>query len=117
MFSGCGALTKLDLSKWDVSNITDDSMYSFVYKCKELTTLIDGHEYDPNVVALNGLNKTINLLESTKLNYESVYALFRGLATVTTTETIYLPSVMQGKLDRDKVKIATDKGWTIKYSY
>ena len=117
MFSECSALTTLDVSKWDVSNIKDDSMYSFVYKCKELTTLIDGHESDPNVVALNGLNKTINLLESTKLNYESVYALFRGLATVTTTETIYLPSIMQGKLDATKVKIATDKGWTIKYSY
>ena len=56
----------------------------------------------------------ISLKNSTKLNYESVYALFRGVATVT-GKYITLPKVMEGKLDTTKVKIATDKGWTIAY--
>ena len=114
MFNGCNKLTSLDVSKWDISNVTNYTSY-ILYLCEELTTLIDGHESEPNITALNGLNKSLNLKTSTKLNYESVYALFRGAATVTTTQTITLPKVMEGKLDADKVKIATDKGWTIAY--
>ena len=114
MFTGCGRLTTLDLSNWNVSNITpNNNIFNY---CKELKTLIDGHESDPNVSILNGLKNDISLKDSTKLNYESVYALFRGVAKVTTTQTITLPKVMQGKLDPDKVKIATDKGWTVRYN-
>ena len=115
IFYSCEKLTSLDLSKWDISNVTNDTSY-ILYLCKELTTLIDGHESEPNITALNGLNKSLILYTSTKLNYESVYALFRGAATVTTTQTITLPKVMEGKLDTDKVKIATDKGWTVDYA-
>ena len=114
MFNGCNELTSLDVSNWNISNVTNDTSY-ILYLCKELTTLIDGHESEPNITALNGLKRSIRLDNSTKLNYESVYALFRGLATVTTTQTITLPKVMEGKLDADKVKIATDKGWTVAY--
>ena len=114
MFSGCGRLTTLDLSNWNVSKAT--TSYNIFNHCRELKTLIDGHESDPNVSILNGLKNDISLEYSTKLNYESVYALFRGVATVTTKKTITLPKVMEGKLDATKVKIATDKGWTIKYS-
>ena len=114
IFYFCEKLTSLDLSKWDISNVTNDTSY-ILYLCKELRTLIDGHESEPNITALNGLKRSIRLDNSTKLNYESVYALFRGAATVTTTQTITLPKVMEGKLDADKVKIATDKGWTIAY--
>ena len=113
MFSGCGGLTTLDLSNWNVSKLT--SNYNTFMYCRQLTTLIDGHESDPNVSILNGLKNDISLKDSTKLNYESVYALFRGVATVTTKKTITLPKVMEGKLDTTKVKIATDKGWTIAY--
>ena len=67
------------------------------------------------MTALNGLKHSVYLNFSDNLNYESVYALFRGVATVTTTQTITLPKVMQGKLDATKVKIATDKGWTVAY--
>ena len=114
MFTSCGILTALDLSNWNISKVT--SSYSIFNYCKELKTLIDGHESDPNVSILNGLKNDISLKYSTKLNYESVYALFRGVATVTSTKTITLPSVMKGKLDAAKVKIATDKGWTVDYA-
>ena len=113
IFYSCKKLTSLDLSNWDISNVTNDTS-DILYLCEELTTLIDGHESEPNITALNGLKTNLRLETSTKLNYESVYALFRGAATVT-TKTITLPKVMQGKLDATKVKIATDKGWTITY--
>ena len=114
MFSGCSKLTTLDLSNWNVSKVTRS--YNLFNYCRELKTLIDGHESDPNISILNGLRNSIDFSYSTKLNYESVYALFRGVATVTTTQTITLPKVMEGKLDATKVKIATDKGWTIAYA-
>ena len=116
IFYSCKKLSALDLSNWDISNINYIENSSF-YICKELTTLIDGHESEPDVIALNGLKNSMDFRYSTKLNYESVYALFRGLATVTTTQTITLPKVMEGKLDEAKVKIATDKGWTVDYAY
>ena len=113
MFSQCDLLESLDLSRWDVSKVT--SAESILSWSRRLKTIIAGHESEPNVTALNGLKLSINLSISNNLNYESVYALFRGVATVT-GKTITLPSVMKGKLDAAKVKIATDKGWTIKYS-
>ena len=113
MFYYCSGLTSLDVSNWNVSNVTN--MDYIFDSCMALTSLIDGHESDPNVVALNGLKVNLDLHYSTKLNYESVYAVFNGLATVTSTKTITLPKVMRGKLDESKVKIATDKGWTVAY--
>ena len=113
MFYYCSKLTSLDVSKWNVSKVTN--MDYIFDSCVALTSLIDGHESDPNVSILNGLKNDISLEYSTKLNYESVYALFRGVATVTSAKTITLPKVMKGNLDATKVKIATDKGWTIAY--
>ena len=113
MFSNCNNLTKLDLSKWDVSNVTNiDNIF---YNSSSLTTLIDGNESDSYIKALNKLKVNIDLNPCVKLNYESVYALFRGVATVT-GKTITLPSVMKGKLDATKVNIATNKGWTVRYN-
>ena len=71
-----------------------------------------------NLTIFNGLTHSISLSDSSKLNYESVYALFRGVSADGDRyyKYIYLPKVMEGKLDPDKVKIAKDKDWTIKYS-
>lgn len=113
LFSGDSNLISLDMTDWDFSNITKAA--SMFYNCSSLTTLINEHEHEPDVMAFKGMKISIDLHYSTKLNYESVYALFRGVATVTTTQTITLPKVMEGKLDADKVKIAIDKGWTIAY--
>ena len=114
MFYSCSFLTSLDVSNWNVSKVNN---INYIFdSCIALTSLIDGHESDHNVVALNGLKLSLDLHYSTKLNYESVYALFRGVGRVTTTQTITLPKVMEGKLDADKVKIATDKGWTVDYA-
>ena len=114
MFSSCTSLESLDLSKWDVSKVT--SAKNILMYSGRLKTIIAGHESEPNVTALNGLKLSVNLAFGGNLNHESAYALFRGVATVTTTQTITLPKVMKGKLDAAKVKIATDKGWTVDYA-
>ena len=111
-FYNCNKLTSLDLSKWDVSNVTN-MHYIFNY-CSSLTTLIDGHESDSYLECLNKLKVDIDLSHCVKLNYESVYAVFNGLATVT-GKTITLPKVMQGKLNEIKLKIPKRKGWTVAY--
>ena len=112
MFFGCSSLTKLDLSNWDVSNVTNiNNMFNY---CSSLTTLIDGHESDSYLEALNKLKVDIDLSTCVKLNYESVYAVFNGLAAVT-GKTITLPMVMKGKLNEIKLKIPKRKGWTVAY--
>lgn len=115
VFHNCSALERLNLVGWNASRVSDTS-WIFV-NCNELTTLIDGHESEPDVTIFNGLKYSISLTYNSKLNYESVYALFRGVSADGDRyyKNIYLPKVMQGKLDPDKVKIAKDKDWTIKY--
>ena len=112
MFNGCSSLTSLDVSKWDTSKVTN-MKYMFNY-CSSLTTLIDGHESDSYLECLNKLKVDIDLHYCVKLNYESVYAVFNGLATVT-GKTITLPQVMKGKLNEIKLKIPKRKGWTVAY--
>lgn len=116
VFHNSSALKRLNLVGWDASRVSDTSW--IFANCTELTTLIDGHESEPDVTIFNGLKYNISLTDNSKLNYESIYALFRGLSADGDRyyKNIYLPKVMQGKLDADKVKIAKDKGWTIKYS-
>ena len=112
MFYGCDGLTSLDLYNWDVSSVTDmNYMFSF---CSGLTSLINGHESDSYLECLNKLKVDIDLSHCVKLNYESVYAVFNGLAAVT-GKTITLPSVMKGKLNEIKLKIPKRKGWTVAY--
>lgn len=108
-------LKRLNLVGWDASRVSDTS-WIFV-NCTELTTLIDGHESEPDVTIFNGLKYNISLTDNSKINYESIYALFRGVSPDGDRyyKKIHLPKVMEGKLDATKVKIATDKGWTIAY--
>ena len=115
LFYGTNLLERLNLVGWNLENLKSNPLGPF-WGSPKLITLIDGHESEPDVTVLNGLKENIDFNYCPYLNYESVYALFRGVATVTSTKTITLPKVMEGKLDADKVKIATDKGWTIKYS-
>ena len=115
LFHNDTALERLNLVGWDASSLSDTS-WIFV-NCPELTTLIDGHESEPDVTIFNGLKYNISLSGNSKLNYESIYALFRGVSADGDGyyKKIHLPKVMEGKLDATKVKIATDKGWTITY--
>ena len=122
MFADCPKLTSLDLTGINVTGMEQDNYnYPTQYMFKNdnnLTTLIAGHETEENVSILNGLNNSIWLNKCKKLNYESVYALFRGLAQLTkdTRKYIYLPKAMEGKLNTDETLIASRKQWLIQYS-
>ena len=122
MFANCPRLTSLDLTGINVTGMVQNN---YDYPTKDmfknddnLTTLIAGHETEENVSILNGLNNSIWLNKCKNLNYESIYALFRGLAQLTkdTRKSIYLPKAMEGKLNTDETLIASRKQWLIQYS-
>ena len=122
MFANCPRLTSLDLTGINLTGMKQDN---YDYPAKDmfknddnLTTLIAGHETEENVSILNGLNNSIWLNKCKNLNYESVYALFRGLAQLTTgtRKKIYLPKAMEGKLNTDETLMASRKQWLIQYS-
>ena len=117
VFYRMNLLTALDLTKWNVSNVTDIS--SIFEGCTELKTLIAGHESNTNVTALNGLKVDINLGDCTKLNRESIMAIFRGLATLPTDnkKTITVPNkVKDNTLLKLNVELsAENKHWNVAY--
>ena len=117
MFDKCSSLTSLDLSNWDVSNVTD--MSNMFRGCTELKTLIAGHESDTNITALNGLKVDINLSDCTKLNDQSIMAICRGLATLPTDnkKTITVPNkVKDNTLLKLNVELTTEaKHWNVVY--
>ena len=62
MFSGCSALTSLDVSKWDTSNVT--SMGGMFSGCSALTSL-DVSKWDTsNVTSMGGMFESINSMQS-----------------------------------------------------
>ena len=117
MFGGCSSLTSLDLSNWDVSKVT--SINYMFNKCSELKTLIAGHESETNVTALNGLKVDIDLSDCTKLNDNSIMAIFRGLATLPSDnkKTITLPNKVKDDtlLNLNVELTAENKHWNIVY--
>ena len=117
MFYKCSSLTSLDLSKWDVSNVTN---MSYIFEgCSELKTLIAGHESDTKITALNGLKVDIDLSYCTKLNNQSILAICRGLATLSTgnEKTItLLNKVKDDTLLKLNVELtAENKHWNVVY--
>lgn len=62
MFSGCSALTSLDVSKWDTSNVTD--MGGMFSGCSALTSL-DVSKWDTsNVTSMDGMFENIHSMLS-----------------------------------------------------
>ena len=110
-------LEYIDMHDWDFSNVTSAN-YMF-YGCSSLISLIDGHESNTNITALNGLKVDIDLSDCTKLNDQSIMAIFRGLATLSTgnEKTITVPNKVKNnaivKLNIELV--AESKHWNIVY--
>ena len=117
MFGWCNSLSSLDVSKWDVSKVTD--MSGMFRGCSELKTLIAGHESETNVTVLNGLKVDIDLSDCTKLNTQSIRAICRGLATLSTgnEKTITVPNkVKDDTLTKLNVELtAESKHWNVVY--
>ena len=74
MFSGCSSLTRLDLSNWDTSNVTD-----IEYMFNECTSLKDVY-----ITSYATLNKLTNNLHSQGSKY------IPGTATIHYTDIDYI---------------------------
>ena len=106
-----------DMHDWDFSNVT--SANDMFYGCSSLISLIAGHESNTNVTALNGLKVDIDLSYCTKLNRESIMAIFRGLASLPSgnNKTITLPNkVKDDSILKLNIELSAEsKNWNIVY--
>ena len=99
MFSGCSGLTSLDVSGWDTSNVTDTS--NMLGLCQSLTSL----KWTNWLIAIN--------LSLTKLTSECVKDLIKNLGRVDSEQTLTLNKTLAGYLDKLDMMYATTKGWVI----
>lgn len=115
MFIYCSNLTSLDLSNWDTSNVTD---MSYIFdSCSKLTSIIGNHTLEEvesgKIVVFKGIKCDLSINLSTRLDRKSLLAIIKGLANVTSSQTLTMGSTLLAKLTDDDKKIATDKGWTL----
>lgn len=59
------------------------------------------------------IKQNISFTQSSKLSDESVQSILDGLATVSSTQTLFLNSAVYAKLTEEQKQSAIDKGWTI----
>ena len=90
MFGGCGALTSLDLSGFDTSNVT--MMYEMFCGCVALTSLDLSNFNTSNVTRMYGMFDTCIALTSLDLssfdtsNAEDMWYMFRGCGALTSLD-------------------------------
>ena len=122
-------LTKIDLSEWDTSNITD--MSRLFYNCSSLTSL-DLSKFDTkNVIEMNDMffdcSKLSNLtlgtdwasnselssfdLSSCPLTHESALDVINKLATRSNSPVIKFSNKVG--LYQSEIDVATNKGWSV----
>ena len=89
----------LDLSNWDISNVTDMS-YMFA-GCTSLTTLL----------APKNISSSLSL-EDTHLNHDSLMSVINNLST-TSPSILILGDVLLARLSTEEKQIALDKGWDL----
>lgn len=102
MFSECSNLT--EISKLDLSEITQNKAFEIVTNCKSLTTL----------GGFTGLKVDLTLSTCPNLTKESLLNVFNEAADVTASpKTLTLGATNLAKLTDDEKVIATNKGWTL----
>lgn len=102
MFSGCSSLTTVP--QLNVSKAT--TLYEIVYGCSSLTTL----------GGFIGLSINLDLAWAPYLTHDSLMNVINNLATVTSSTKLTLNVNSSTILTDEEKKIATDKGWTLKFS-
>lgn len=102
-FSGCRSLRNLDLSGWDMSEVTN--MTNAFNGCASLV-----HLKLQNLPAL-----AVNFSQCTLLSVESLVGIIAALPALGdgTTLTCTLGATNTAKLTEDQIAVATAKGWTI----
>ena len=101
-FAGLSGITELDLSSWDVGNVTN--LTNLVQNCNKLTTFLPPKNIN---VSMSDFTK------STLLPSEQLMLIINNLNTVSETQTLRLGSNNLAKLTPEQIQIATDKGWTV----
>ena len=102
VFIECDSLETIDLSNWDVGNVTN--LNNLVRDCRKLA----------NFIPPKNINVSIsNFTNCTLLPVEQLVSIINNLATVSTTQTLTLGSTNLAKLTTEQIQIATDKGWTV----
>lgn len=103
MFYGCYSLAKLDISGWDISNVTNiNSAFKNMYALVEF--------YPPSVIPIS-----VSFAESKALNKDSLMRILNSLKQLAEgeTQTLTLSSASKLLLSDAEKQIATNKGWTI----
>ena len=100
MFQNCNGLTSLDLSGWDTGKVTN--MSNMFSGCSGLTSL----DSMMNISTSLSLSDTI-------LDVSSLLDVIDNLATLTSTKTLTLGTVLLAKLTAEQIAVATNKGWTV----
>ena len=103
-FEGATALTTVDISMWDVSNITTDfSGWNTIFiGCTNLVNY-----YPPKNI---GVQYSVS---SQKLTVDSLVRIMNNLKTVSKTTTLSIGATNLAKLTDAQKAIAINKGWTI----
>lgn len=118
MFQYC-RFTTIDLTNFDCSNaVYVTNMFQF---CSNAVSLCGDRTLDEitrgNISILNGLKLSIDVSGSgfTKLNVQSMVALFNGVADLTgqASKTITVGKTNLAKLTPEQIAIATTKNWNI----
>ena len=140
MFDHCTDITSLDLSSFNTSNVTNMSLL-FAY-CRNLAYLnISGWDFSKsnrtpsqgriasmfsycdkltNVVGpVTGINDEIDFTYSPLLSHDSAMVFINGLEEAKDdgyvhTYQIRFTTNTYNTLSAEEIKIATDKGWTVK---
>ncbi len=118
MFQYC-SFTTIDLTSFDCSNaVYVTNMFQF---CRNAVSLCGDRTLDEimrdNIGILNGLKLSIDASGSnyTKLNVQSMVALFNGVADLTgqASKTITVGKTNLAKLTPEQIAIATNKNWNV----
>ena len=118
MFQYCG-FTTIDLTSFDCSNaVYVTNMFQL---CRNAVSLCGDRTLDEimrdNIGILNGLKLSIDASGSnyTKLNVQSMVALFNGVADLTgqASKTITVGKTNLAKLTPEQIAIATNKNWNV----
>ena len=59
------------------------------------------------------IKQNLTFTQSSQLSDESIQSILDGLATVSSTQILFLNSAVYAKLTEEQKQSATDKGWTI----
>lgn len=118
MFQHC-AFTTIDLTSFDCSNAV--YVTNMFHICPNAVSLCGDRTLDEivrgNIGILNGLKLSIDASGSnyTKLNVQSMVALFNGVADLTgqASKTITVGKTNLAKLTPEQIAIATNKNWTV----